>query len=133
MSENWKFQINLKIEQHLINVRAENAQEFADNLKFAAESAGHIANAVASIEAAFLVVRSMGGAPSVKITTPPVQVEQFPSNPVAAGPTTTAPVCKHGAMVARSGNNKQTGKPWTGFFCPAPKGTPDQCSPIFDK
>lgn len=39
------------------------------------------------------------------------------------------PQCKHGAMVKRSG--EKNGRAWTGFFCPTPKGTPDQCRPQF--
>lgn len=37
--------------------------------------------------------------------------------------------CKHGEMTPRSG--EKNGKPWSGMFCPTPKGTPDQCQPIF--
>jgi hypothetical protein len=33
--------------------------------------------------------------------------------------------------VARSGNGAKG--PWSGFFCPTPKGTPDQCPPQFNK
>lgn len=29
------------------------------------------------------------------------------------------------------GTNK-FGKPYVGYFCPTPKGTPDQCKPVFD-
>ena len=36
--------------------------------------------------------------------------------------------CKHGERVSKSGTSK-TGTPWTGLFCPTPKGTPDQCAP----
>ena len=37
--------------------------------------------------------------------------------------------CTHGVMTPRSGSG--TKGPWKGFFCPTPKGTADQCSPIF--
>lgn len=40
--------------------------------------------------------------------------------------------CKHGQMVARSGVSQKTGKAWSGFFCPTPKDTPDQCKAQFD-
>lgn len=36
--------------------------------------------------------------------------------------------CAHGAMTYRTGT-KQGGKQWAAYFCPQPKGAPDQCSP----
>ena len=54
--------------------------------------------------------------------------------PATAAPATpTGPVCKHGAMTHRTGTNKTNGSPWSGWFCPSPKGTADQCSPQFSK
>lgn len=49
----------------------------------------------------------------------------------AAAPAGNAPVCNHGTMIQRSGT--KNGRTWTGYFCPTPKGTPDQCSPKFNK
>lgn len=43
------------------------------------------------------------------------------------------PSCKHGDMKFLEGVSSKTGKPWKGYFCPSPKGTPDQCSPQFVK
>lgn len=37
--------------------------------------------------------------------------------------------CVHGERVRRSGNGARG--EWVGYFCPTPKGTPDQCSPQF--
>lgn len=39
--------------------------------------------------------------------------------------------CQHGQMVKRSGFSRAKNQPWRGYFCPTPKGTPDQCSPVF--
>ena len=41
--------------------------------------------------------------------------------------------CKHGAMQWKSGFSSSTGKAWQGWFCPSPKGTPDQCKPEFTR
>lgn len=41
--------------------------------------------------------------------------------------------CKHGEMTYRTGVSQKTGKAWKGYFCPTPKGTPDQCSPEWIK
>lgn len=38
-------------------------------------------------------------------------------------------VCKHGHMLFKEGQGAKG--PWKGWFCPAPKGTPDQCQPVF--
>jgi len=37
--------------------------------------------------------------------------------------------CKHGAMSYKTGAGAKG--PWKGWFCPSPKGTPDQCQPVF--
>lgn len=37
--------------------------------------------------------------------------------------------CKHGGMTLRSGTGAKG--PWKAWMCPAPKGTPDQCEPIW--
>jgi hypothetical protein len=38
--------------------------------------------------------------------------------------------CKHGDLVWRE-SKADAPKPWKGWFCPSPKGTPDQCEPKF--
>ena len=39
--------------------------------------------------------------------------------------------CMHGPMTRREGAGAKG--PWKGFMCPTPKGTPDQCEPVFVK
>ncbi|WP_431941627.1 hypothetical protein [Nocardia grenadensis] len=39
--------------------------------------------------------------------------------------------CDHGQMVFRSGFNQQKQSAWSGYFCPTPKGTPNQCKAQF--
>lgn len=56
-------------------------------------------------------------APSFAPVPPPV------ATPVVAGQR----VCNHGPMVTRKGMGAKG--EWKGFFCPTPKGTPDQCAP----
>lgn len=38
-------------------------------------------------------------------------------------------VCNHGSATQRKGES--TKGPWTGYFCPEPKGSPNQCAPKF--
>lgn len=37
--------------------------------------------------------------------------------------------CRHGDMKYRNGTSSKG--PWSGWFCPKPKGDPDQCKAIF--
>jgi hypothetical protein len=39
--------------------------------------------------------------------------------------------CSHGVMIKRTGNGAKG--EWRAFFCPTPKDTPGQCTPIFAK
>lgn len=69
------------------------------------------------------VATFFGGKPAV-----PAQTQQ--TAPAQSTTTTgNAPVCNHGTMIQRSGT--KNGRAWTGYFCPTPKGTPDQCKPNF--
>lgn len=38
--------------------------------------------------------------------------------------------CKHGERVRREGVSARG--PWVAHFCPTPKGSPDQCPPMFE-
>lgn len=49
----------------------------------------------------------------------------------AAGQGGVVKTCAHGQMVPRAG--VKNGKTWSGYFCPTPQGTPDQCRPQFDR
>lgn len=52
-----------------------------------------------------------------------------PQTQAPAAPQGGGKQCIHGDMVFRSGN--KNGRAWSGYFCPTPKGTPNQCSPVF--
>ena len=80
---------------------------------------------------------------AVSIEGAPITVEQAVNNVTASIPATvvsqtttpsTAPTgrsCKHGPMTKRQGASAKG--PWKGYMCPTPKGTPDQCEPVFLK
>jgi len=76
------------------------------------------------------VVNAFNGTATV-VTAPPVAPPVPPAIPPAAPPASNAstPVCSHGEMIGRKGSGAKG--EWRGFFCPTPKGTPDQCSPKF--
>lgn len=54
-----------------------------------------------------------------------------PQQPVQQQQTAPAPSCIHGPMTRRT-SKPGADKAWAGYFCPQPKGAPDQCKPIWD-
>jgi hypothetical protein len=52
-----------------------------------------------------------------------------PVAPVATAPSAPAPSCKHGTRKHKSGAGAKG--PWQAWMCPSPKGTPDQCEPMW--
>lgn len=59
---------------------------------------------------------------------PPVSV---PANPTPAAATAGTRMCAHGVMTKREGEG-QWG-PYKAYYCPTPKGTPDQCKAVYVK
>lgn len=99
------------------NLRAilgpEKVQDVLGEMAASLSGAGTTAQAVANIQNAF------PGA-TVDHTAHPTQGAQL-------APASRS--CPHGTLTPRTGSGAKG--PWKGFFCPSPKGTPDQCSPVF--
>jgi len=97
-----------------------------------AKAAGHAAPLVSVTEASATVqpVAPSGGSAAVwGEPTPPAPFIP-PSNAApAAFAAATVPQCQHGPRTARQGQGAKG--PWKAYFCPTPKGTPNQCDPIF--
>jgi hypothetical protein len=55
--------------------------------------------------------------------------KQEPAGDVEWDPDAEEYTCVHGGAVQRKGESDKG--PWTGYFCPQPKGSPDQCRPKF--
>lgn len=132
MSDNTKLQANFKLaDGTLINVYADNAAEFDVLLNSLLNNVGQI-HSVSAALANF----TRSAAPSVTETIANElggQVIASTPAPVAATPAPSANngyTCKHGAMIPRE-SKPGAAKPWRGYFCPSPKGTPDQCEPKF--
>lgn len=136
MSESTKFQVNFKTPKGtLINFYAETILDGVAQLN---EFAGAWP-VIQAIEAAM----HPAAAAAAPVAPPVAPVVQFPSEPAwggpAAAPAAVAPapaapapgahMCRHGAMTHRTGTSAKG--PWTGYFCPQPKGAPDQCEPQF--
>jgi hypothetical protein len=140
-SENSAFTVTLKAGAHYENpwivVRGETTEELLELLDALGKS-GVVAKTVeVSIELQGVYAAAKGlpavpvaveVAPTAISPTSPAPLALVPQAPVAAQ---SGPLCQHGAMVPRSGT--KNGRNWSGWFCPTPQGTPDQCSPQFNK
>lgn len=108
----------------LVTVRANNGEELDTT----------VATALASIESAVKELESTmrGSVPmsntavaaalgaSIVDTASTYPAQEFPQSTVGGR------VCPHGKMTAIQGMGKD-GKPYKGYFCPAPKGAFDKC------
>ena len=93
-------------------VGADKAQDLLSEMAASLTGAGTHAQAVANLQA------GLGAT---------VDHTAHPTAGTNVAPTGRS--CNHGVMTPRSGSGAKG--PWKGFFCPTPKGTADQCSPIF--
>jgi hypothetical protein len=129
------FVINIKNKQGTIfTFRGDTAAEVEGSmLEFIA---GNVAATVSDLETTLLgstpdpiaVVQNALGPVSVVAPTQnfaPVPPPAAPAAPVAAG----SRMCNHGPMIGRKGNGAKG--EWKGLFCPTPKGTADQCQPVW--
>ena len=115
-----KLQVNYKLaDGTLINIYADGADDLT------AQLSGIIANA--ETIAATAKTLGMSGAMATVATT-------LGATPLTVVPNTPANIpdghCKHGKLTWKE-SKPDAPKPWKGWFCPSPKGTPDQCSPKF--
>jgi len=119
-----KFQVNFKlVDGTLINIYAENSGELEGQLATIQDTAALIV----ATSAAFSGAGNVSNAVAAFAATPVAVQYEAP----AAQPTSFAPgSCKHGVMVWRE-SKPGAPKAWKGWFCPSPKGTPDQCEPKF--
>ena len=141
--------------QPLLTVRGDSALEFADNLEeLGLDSAAILAGfgstgvvgateqAVGNIESGGLVPQVQPAAmqPPQQYRQQPVQsapqqqaapAQQAPWGAGASAATPQAPTCHHGVRTHRTGEGSRG--EWAAWFCPSPKGTPDQCDPIWSR
>jgi hypothetical protein len=84
-----------------------------------------------------VMAQSLVGAPTSPVQAVSNVRDAFPNAQVdhTAHPTQTSSIapqgrsCVHGGMTKRQGNGAKG--PWKGYMCPTPKGTADQCDPVF--
>jgi len=123
-----KFQVNFKlVDGTLINIYAENSGELEGQLATIQDTAALIV----ATSAAFSGAGNISNAVAAFAATPVAVQHQAPQVNAAINGTQFDPgSCKHGVMVWRE-SKPGAPKAWKGWFCPSPKGTPDQCEPKF--
>jgi len=136
MSDKPQYQVNFKLSSgDLINLYADTADQLAEQLSYIQGLAGQIISASRTLNGSTppsaypaVVTQTFPGATVVSETPAPYQAPIQSQQPVVTNPNS----CKHGARVYRE-SKPGAPKAWKGYFCPSPKGTPDQCEPVFSK
>ena len=138
MSESWVLQASPKIGDTLINIRADEPGAFFALIEQVVANADKLAGLGPALSGVAAAAQGLGGQVVQHEATPPAPYQQpvvtspapsTPAPPAPAAPAgSTAPICQHGPMTYRSGTGRN-GKAWQAYFCPAPKGAPDQCEP----
>lgn len=123
-AETTKFQVNFKLaDGTLINIYADNAAELESSLATIQDTSTLIGATAGSLNGA-------GNAAGLVAQAFNAQVVSHGSFTPPAPAVIADGHCKHGALVWRE-SKPGAPKEWKGWFCPSPKGTPDQCEPKF--
>lgn len=118
----------------IVTVRGDSAEQLNSNITELINFA--VNDSILALEELFVgpsavdVVKNALGATVVSSTPlPPASGFAPVPPPVSAAPPSSAGqrLCSHGPMVTRKGSGAKG--EWKGYFCPTPKGTPDQCAP----
>lgn len=137
MSQDFKIQQSVKINQDMVNLRADNPDEFKAIAEWTVENAALFVNVQAALAAVPPALAGNVTKTQVLNDAPAQAVQQQggwsqpqqQAAPSFANPATAAPACQHGPMVYREGQSAKG--PWKAYFCPTPKGTPGQCDAKF--
>ena len=122
-----KFQVNFKlVDGTLINIYAENSGELEGQLATIQDTAALIV----ATSAAFSGAGNVSNAVAAFAATPVAVQHQTPQGQPALQTPLAPGSYHHGVMVWRE-SKPGAPKAWKGWFCPSPKGTPDQCEPKF--
>ena len=120
-AETTKFQVNFKlVDGTLINIYADNSAELEAQLATIQDTAALIGS----------VSASLGNAGNVRNAIQSLGATVVSETPTPSPLTLAVHQCKHGERQFRE-SKPGAPKAWKGYFCPTPKGTPDQCEPNF--
>lgn len=119
----------------IVTARGDSAEELMNNIEaLIKQGAGDVIAVLEQVltgaqpvppshSAVDTVVASLGGVVVQETSFAPVPPPVQAVAPLVAGTRS----CSHGTMVTRKGSGAKG--EWKGYFCPTPKGTPDQCTP----
>mgnify|MGYP006274027527 CR=1 FL=1 len=125
MSETTKLQVNFKTPGGtLINAYADTAAELEGLLAALRDFSAPIS----ATEKALSHGSSVNNLIAEQLGGQVIQNSMVP--PTAPAPSLSEGHCVHGKLVWRE-SKPGAEKAWKGWFCPSPKGTPDQCAPKF--
>ena len=136
MRQDFKIQQNVKVGNDLINLRADNPEEFKSIAEWTVENAALFVNVQAALAA--VPPALAGNVTKTQVVNDPQPQQQSSwsqpqtqAAPSFAQPNNQGPACQHGPMVFREGVGAKG--PWKAYFCPTPKGTPGQCAAQFQR
>lgn len=113
-SQDTALQINYKLSDGtLVNVYAKDQ--------------AHLESLLTSIADLSTLITSTSAALGANVT--PAANVAYAKTALGAEEISADKLCKHGNMSFKQGTGAKG--PWKGWFCPSPKGTPDQCQPVF--
>ena len=132
-SNDYIFQANVKLGQHLINIVGISPEEFETNLRWATENAAGIVSTATALEAAYgLEALAANVVPPVQVTntqapgqwadrshSQPAQQtqQQYQQAAVQQPQQGPSPSCKHGPMkLVPGGISKGSGKAYNAFY-----------------
>lgn len=139
MSEK-NYVLNVKTKAGTIfTVRGDTYQEFVSNVNAAIDASvevpiGMLESSLVASGAVANIATALGGTPMPVADVAPAGFAPVPppvAAPVAVAAGSAGRQCIHGPMTKREGTG-QWG-PYKAYYCPTPKGTPDQCKPIYIK
>lgn len=119
--QDWRVQATINFAPYSdVRVRADDFEELGELLKQVTSDVGaSLANAATTLGLTVSVGQQLGGDQPVAGATQTTTQQQ-------SGP----PKCAHGARTFRKAKPDASNQ-WQAFFCPTPKGTANQCEPIF--
>ena len=127
MSDSFKIQQNVKVNQDLINLRADNPEEFKAIAEWVIENAHLLVNVQTALNGVPPALAGSVTKTQVVQDNPPQQgswAQPQGQAPSFANPASAAPSCRHGERTFREG--KSAKGPWKAYFCPS-RDRNDQC------
>lgn len=126
------FSYTTKIGNDLLTVRGDDFKAFLENLTslYLVPSVKHLIEVIEG-SAVATVTASLGGTVTSAPSAPDFQPVPPPTVATPAPVVAGSRSCQHGVMLQKTGQSAKG--EWRAFFCPTPKGTPDQCQAIFAK